>query len=304
MTNRSLIVLIASTLTLFGCTSRTPEMQLVADVAEAMGGSRGVLGAETLVLQGTSGRQYRLGQNRDPDDNLPYWEIDEYRREIDLQTGRWRLTLTRTSAFSTGYPVLREEQVLGMDGNVAYDVGPDGTARRVDGAVARARAAEFYHYPVAIVQLTESEGATVSNLRQEDGQDVVDVTSADGEIYTLYVDPDTKHPSKIVSRADHPNLGDVLLTTEFDDYQETGGLGGFEARLTVPRRITARVDEWPIWELRVAIDMNQDLGDLSAPEDARSAAEPEFQANVQVVRGGQRGLAFERPVPPQRACRV
>ena len=92
MTNRSLIVLIASTLTLFGCTSRTQEMQLVADVAEAMGGSRGVLGAETLVLQGTSGRQYRLGQNRDPDDNLPYWEIDEYRREIDLQTGRWRLT--------------------------------------------------------------------------------------------------------------------------------------------------------------------------------------------------------------------
>ena len=92
MTNRSLIVLIATTLTVFGCTRRSPEMQLVEDVAEAMGGSRGVLGAENLAFQGTSGRQYRLGQNRNPDANLPYWEIDEYRREIDLQTGRWRST--------------------------------------------------------------------------------------------------------------------------------------------------------------------------------------------------------------------
>ena len=60
-------------------------------------------------------------------------------------------------------------------------------------------------------------------------------------------------------------------------------MAGFQARLTLPRRITARVDEWPTWDLRVGIDVNQDLGDLSAPEAARSAAEPEFQANVQVV---------------------
>ena len=282
MMNRSLTIFIASALALFGC-QRPPEMQIIEDVAEAMGGRRSVLRAENLVFQGTSGRQYRLGQNRDPNDDLPYWEIDEYRREIDLQTGRWRLTQTRTSAFLTGNPVLRQEQVLGLDGNVAYDGRSDGTARRVGEAVARARAAEFYHYPVALVQLAESEGATVSNLRQEDGQDVVDVTSPDGETYTLYVDPETKYPSKIVSSSDHPNLGDVTLTTEFDDYQATGGLGGFQARLTLPRRITARLDEWPTWDLRVAIDVNQDLGNLSAPEAVRSAAEPEFQANVQVV---------------------
>ena len=282
MMNRSLTIFIASALALFGC-QRPPEMQIIEDVAEAMGGRRSVLRAENLVFQGTSGRQYRLGQNRDPNDDLPYWEIDEYRREIDLQTGRWRLTQTRTSAFLTGNPVLRQEQVLGLDGNVAYDGRSDGTARRVGEAVARARAAEFYHYPVALVQLAESEGATASNLRQEDGQDVVDVTSPDGETYTLYVDPETKYPSKIVSSSDHPNLGDVTLTTEFDDYQATGGLGGFQARLTLPRRITARLDEWPTWDLRVAIDVNQDLGNLSAPEAVRSAAEPEFQANVQVV---------------------
>ena len=46
----------------------------------------------------------------------------------------------------------------------------------------------------------------------------------------MYVDPETKHASKIVSNADHPNLGDVTLTTQFDDYQETGGLGTEMAR--------------------------------------------------------------------------
>ena len=283
MTHPSLTILIALTVTLGGCSQSTPEMQLIEDVAEALGGSRAVLGAENLLLQGTTGRQYRLGQNRDPNDDLPFWEIDEYRREIDLLTGQWRITHTRSSAFLTGNPVLRQEQVVGVDGNVAYNVGPDGTARRVGADVARARAAEFYHYPIALVQLAESEGTTVGNLRQEAGQDVVDVTSAGGELYTLHVDPETSHPSKIVSRGDHPHLGDVSLTTVFDDYQETGGLGGFQARLTLPRRITSMVDEWSTWELRVAIDVNQDLGDLSAPDEVQSAAEPAFQANVQVV---------------------
>ena len=70
MTNRLLIIFIAATLTLFGCTQRTPEMQIIEDVSEAMGGRRSVLRAENLVFQGTSGRQYRLGQNRDPNDDL------------------------------------------------------------------------------------------------------------------------------------------------------------------------------------------------------------------------------------------
>ena len=44
----------------------------------------------------------------------------------------------------------------------------------------------------------------------------------------MHIDPGTKYPSKIVSVGYHPSLGDVTLTTEFDDYWETGGLGGFQ----------------------------------------------------------------------------
>ena len=98
----------------------------------------------------------------------------------------------------------------------------------------------------------------------------------------MHIDPGTKYPSKIVSVGYHPSLGDVTLTTEFDDYWETGGLGGFQSRLTLPRRIASRMDEFPIWDLRVTNDVDQQIDDLSAPEEARLAPPPEFQANVQV----------------------
>ena len=281
MTRRWPTVLIASTLTLFGCTQRSPEMQVVHDAADAMGGADDIAEAQTLVLQG-SGRQYRLGQNYDPDDELPYWEVNEYERQVDLQGRQWRLTQLRTSAFLTGNPELRQEHVLGLDGSVAYNVDDDGTARRAPEQVARERIAEHFHHPVSLVQLALGDGSSVTNLRREDGQDVVDVTAAEGSRYMLYVDSETKYPSRIVSAGYNPNLGDVTLTTDFDDYRETGGLGGFQARLTLPGSIVSRVDQWPTWDLRVRSEFDQDIGDLSAPEHIRSGDPPAFQANVQV----------------------
>ena len=94
---------VVSTLTLFGCTPLSPEMQVIHEAGEAMGGVNNIEDAQTIVLQG-SGREYRLGQNKGPDDELPYWDSEDYVREIDLQNGRWRLSHRRTSAFLTGWP--------------------------------------------------------------------------------------------------------------------------------------------------------------------------------------------------------
>ncbi len=188
MTRHWLTVLVVSTLTLSGCTPLSPEMQVIHDAAEAMGGVDDIEDAQTIVLQG-SGREYRLGQNKDPDDELPYWESEDYVREIDLQNGRWRLTHRRTSAFLTGNPALQQEQILGLDGDVAYDVDGNGTARRAGEQVARERRAEYHHHPVSLVQLALAEGSVVGNLRQIGGDTVVDITSAAGDTYTMHIDP-------------------------------------------------------------------------------------------------------------------
>ena len=264
----------------------TPEMQLINDAAEAMGGEDTIAETETLLLEG-DGRQYRLGQNFDPDDPLPYFELHTYRREIDLVNDQWRVIQTRTPMYlMTGNPVLREEQTLGIDGDTAYTISDDGTVRRDTAQTARDRQVDHYHHPVTLLRLALAEGSTAGNLRQEDGMDAVDITSAAGETYTMYVDPVTKYPIRIVSTGSNTTLGDVTLTTRFEDYWETGGLGGFGGRLTLPRTIVAATDEFTTWELRVETNADPDLGDLDAPEEARSAAPPEFRADVQVEEVG------------------
>ena len=278
-------MLICWTFVAYGCTQRTPEMQLIYDVGEAMGGEDNIAETETLLLEG-DGRQYRLGQNNDPSDTLPYWELDEYQREYDLVNDRWRVVQRRTSGYLTGNPVIQQEQTVGVDGDIGYDVSEDGTVGRAAAATAADRRADYYHHPIPLIQLALTEGSVVGNLRQEGGQDVVDITAASGETYTMYVDPTTKYASRIVSQGFHGVLGDVTLTTRFEDYAETGGFGGFEARLTLPRGITAMTEDFRTWELRVENVTDRDLGDLSAPEEARSAPAPEFMAEVQVEEVG------------------
>ena len=281
MTTKCLTVVIVATMSLGACTQRTPEEQLIHDAGEALGGADNIFETATLLLEG-KGTQYRLGQNMTVDGDLPYWEVDEYRREIDLTDQRWRVTQKRTSTFLTGNPVLRQEQISGVDGDVAYEVSGDGTVSRLAAQVAADRMGEHFHHPATLIRLAMTEGSTLGNMRQADGQDAIDITSASGKTYTMYVSPETRYPTRIESMGYDANLGDVTLATAFDDYWETGGLGGFQARLTMPREITTTLDDFTTWHLRVTTSVDQELPDVGAPEAARSALPSDFQANVQV----------------------
>ena len=129
MTRGITLFVIALSVSLYGCTPLTPEMQLIYDAGEVMGGANRIAETGTLLLEG-EGRQFRLGQNLNPNDALPYWVVDEYRRDVDLANARWRVIQTRSSAFLTGNPVLRQEQTFGVDGDVAYEISEDRTVRR------------------------------------------------------------------------------------------------------------------------------------------------------------------------------
>ena len=282
MTMRLMSCLVASAVLLSGCGPASPEMQVIEDVAEALGGMRAVQNAKTVVIQGR-GTNFRLGENEDPDASLPEWKVSGFTREIDLVNGRWRQEQLRTSNFFTGNPVVDQRQIIAVDGDVAFDISEDGTARRASSQVARDRQAELYHYPVSLIQAATAEGATVSNLLQEDGQDVVDITTAEGDQFTLFVDSETNFPARIVSTSYNSNLGDVTLETAFDAYAESGGLGGFQARLTLPRRIRWSVDRFQTAEIIASnTSINGELGDLAAPQEVRSAEAPMLSASVTV----------------------
>ena len=285
MTRKCLALILCLVPAVYGCAPPPPEMQLIIDAAEAMGGERPISELESLLIEG-DGRLYRLGQNTSPANPLPYFSIDSYVREIDLVNNNWRVVERRTSSYLTGNPINGREQTTGSDGDVAYNITEDGAVSRASAKVALERQVDLYDHPAALIKLALTEGTVVGNLRQEDGQDVVDITAPGGQTYTMYVDSTTKFPTTIATTGYDTVLGDVTRATHFEDYFETGGFGGFAARLTLPRGIGSSIDDFTIWELRVDSATNRELDDLSAPGEAQSAPVPEFRADVQVEEVG------------------
>ena len=273
--------LVVSSVLVVGCGgAATPELQLVEDTAEAMGGLRAVRETTTLVLEG-QGQTYRLGQNKSPRSDLPHYEVENYRLQVDFANKRWRLGQDRTSTFLTGSPVYGERHIFGLDGDVAYDEQGGRTVRASE-RVAADRWAAMYHTPLGIVLLALDETSSVSNLREEEGQQVVDIAAADGTQFTLFVDGETGLPSKVMSSMSHATLGDVASETRFEDYGESGGLGGFQIRLTLPRTYTTNLDGFQVSTYRVSSNPDGQIDDLAAPADVRSAAAARATATVEV----------------------
>ncbi len=288
-------LLIVSCVLFVGCGPATPELGLLEEAAEAMGSLRAVSETTGVILEG-SGQTYRLGQNQTPRGDLPYYEIENYRLAIDFANERWQLRQDRTTTFFTGNPLYGVRQTFGLDGEVAYDEGDEGFVQASD-RVASQRRAELYHNPLGIILLGLDETSTASNLRDEGGDHVVDIAAADGAQFTLYVDADTLHPSRVVSARYHPMLGDVSYETIFEDYAESGGLGGFQARLTLPRQYTINLGEETIAEYRVSTDTQTAVGDLSvsaaAPPSDEIVVESEEVANgVWHLTGGSHHSAL------------
>lgn len=260
-----LTVVVALAAAVYGCSQASPEMQAVNDAADAMGGVEAIQGVTALAVEG-SGSSYRLGQNVNPDADLPTSEVQSYTWEVDLVNHR-----ARTETTAANFLGNMVTQVAALDGSVAFTVGGNGAAQRAGGMAVKDSAAEYYHHPVTLLQAALSEDAammaTVSNFRQDMGHDMVDVTTADGVALTLHLDSDTHLPLAISSMSDNANLGDVTITTSFGDYREVDGL-------QLPGTISRKMDEFPALDLTVTNALNGSIGDLAAPSDVASASEP------------------------------
>jgi glyoxylase-like metal-dependent hydrolase (beta-lactamase superfamily II) len=244
----------------------TPEQQIVNDAAEALGGADRVRAVQTLVLRG-AGTQYNLGQDVAPGASGQTFAVTDYTRAIDVARGRARTELTRQPDFAFFQGPAPQRQVTGIDGDVAYNVAPNGTATRAPGAATNDRRVELLHHPITAVQAALAEGAALANARTEDGQSLVDISTG-GQTITLVIDATTKLPSVVSHRADNVNLGDVVISTSFADYEDVNGL-------QLPARLTSRIDDFTMAEYRLSDQaVDGDAGELVAPEAARNAAAP------------------------------
>ena len=248
------------------CAQVSPEIQAVNDAAAALGGKDRIQAVKTLVIEG-EGPAPNVGQNRMPDGELPVWKVTDFTQTIDLPNGRTRTRQVRTAQFQfAGATVQRQDQ--GLDGDVAYNVGPNGTMTRAGEQAARDRRIDMLRHPVTLVRAALDPAAKVGNLRQEGNARLVDITTAKGDTLTLAVDNTTRLPSSVTSMSANANMGDVAIATTFSGYEDVSGL-------KLPKRLTTTIDKYPQFDLQVSKNtVDVDAGDLAAPDVVKAASAP------------------------------
>jgi hypothetical protein len=264
------------------CTRLAPEKQAIEDAATALGGRARVLSAKTLTIQG-SGSSPNLGQNTTPDDELPVWKVSEFRRTFDLTNGRVRTRQVRMAQFQFAGPTTQRLD-QGLDGDVAFNVDEGGKQSRAGDAAARERRIETLHHPLTFLRAALDPAATVSNLRQQGTEELVDVTTARGDVATLVISASTKLPARVTTMSDNANLGDVAITTTFTEYQEVNGL-------KLPRRLTTTIDKYPQFDLEVSNNtVDAPAAGLEASPEVRAAQPPPPAAIVVTAEPVAKGI--------------
>jgi len=261
MMTRHLFPALILTLALAGCSRLTPEQQFINDATAALGGRSRIDAVKTLTIEGT-GVNYNLGQDMKPDAATQTFEVTGYKRQIDIANGRQRVEQTRTPKFAYFQGPQPQTQIQSLDGPIAFNLNAAGAAARLGPAAEVDRRLDLFHHPVALLRSAISPSATVANVRLAGPVRQADITTATGEVLTLSLDAGGL-PLSISSKTYHANLGDVVITTTFGDYQDVNGL-------KLPARSARKVDDFTIWELRASRQqVDAEIGDLAAPAAAR-----------------------------------
>ena len=274
----ALIAILAS-----ACAPPTPEQQVIDDAVEAMGGAGRIRDVKALTIHGT-GTAPNVGQNRTPDDELPVWRINEYTRRIDLVNSRTRVQQVREAQFLFAGDLV-QRQTQGLDGDAAYNIGANGMISRAGAAAARDRRTELLHHPVPFLRAIVDVDLTLSNLRAKAGERLVDIVMPGGDTtMTLGIDAVTHLPTRVISMAANPNMGDVAIETRFSDYEDAGGL-------KLPRRLTTKMDYYLQLDLQVAnTAIDGDMADLAIPAELKQAKPPEPPPVVVTVEPVAKGI--------------
>ena len=144
---------------------------------------------------------------------------------------------------------------------------PTGNATQNPAPVVQDRKRDFYHHPLSIVRAAFDTTTKLSNARTTGNERLVDFTTADGVTGTLAIDS-TGLPRYVATKAYHPNLGDVVYTTSFADYQDVNGL-------KLPAQISTKIDDFTLVETRASKQsLDGEVGDLTVPTAAAAAPAP------------------------------
>ena len=260
------VLMTALAISLAGCGApTTPEQQFLNDAMTALGGRSRIETVKTLTIEG-EGVNYNLGQDMKPEASTQQFAVSSYKRQIDIVNGRQRVEQIRTPKFLYFQGPQPQTQILALDGEVAFNVSPKGEATRATVLAETDRRHDLYHHPLQLLRSTLDPKTTIAGIRGTGNARQADIKTAAGPVLTLTLDA-AGVPLSISSKAYHANLGDVVMTTTFGDWQDVSGF-------KLPGRFTTKVDDFTTSEIsatRQTVDV--EMADLAAPA-AVTAARP------------------------------
>ena len=256
-TTRLRFIVIA--LALVSCGRATPEQSPIEAAATALGGAEGIRALEGFAFHGTGAVSDAAGA---PDAAGPVWTIAEYVRTVDLVNVRSQVRQVRVAEGpATGERVRRLTE--GVDGDIAWDITPDGRPARASAAAARVRRVDRLHHPITIVREALEPMARVSNVRTEGAEELMDVTTRLGELVTLAIDRTTHLPARVISVTADSSAGDGRRVTTFADYNDVGDL-------KMPYRLLTTTANGVRLDLQVSdYFVERAIAGLAAPESVK-----------------------------------
>ena len=277
MRNISFILIAAAGLIVAGrsVSGQSSGADLVARAADALGGRAKILAIRTLTIEGYGQLAYQNGGGNitsSPDAPQKWMDVNNYVRIVDLQNWRTRVTQTQVNdfVFAAARNMRGVTSTQGLDGDVAYNIGPDLGAGRVAAAAVRARRMEMLAHPVAIVRAALDPKARLGNARTSGSVQVIDMTVPQGDTLTLAVDTSTNLPAWVSWVGPDGNLGDVTYRASFTGYEPVSGV-------LMPTGFNTTIDfrgivQQKLYVDRQAIDASSD--DLAAPAAVRTIPAP------------------------------
>jgi glyoxylase-like metal-dependent hydrolase (beta-lactamase superfamily II) len=239
----------------------------------AMGGKDRILAVRTLVLEGT-GTQLNFGQNLTPTAETQF-EMTAYRAAFDYANRRHLVDITREPRFVTGNTAAQRIR-LGLDGDVAYGILPNGNMTRANAQATIDRARDRVMTPIGFIQAAYAPG---TELSEEAAGSLRRVRiNVGGEKYAMYVDPRTNLPTALEKIIYQPMLGDVNWQHDLSDWQDAGGI-------RMPMRVTQRYERlFTIADVKLtAARVDADVGSIVATDSIRGVAVQAGQPAAPVV---------------------
>lgn len=259
--------------------------------ANALGGEETIKNLQTLKLYGYAQYAYMwAGGNISSSPDAPQKLIaaNELQRVWDFQNDAFQMKERRNMLFpfaaKFGHSYFPLNQIL--IGDIAYNKLPDGTLTRVgefledpltvDGRIIR----KLWSLtnPVTMLNALLNGRAKSSNLRTENGLDIMDIFVDENVELVFAINNETKIPQYVEWYTSQTNLGEITFTTTFTGYMPFDGI-------KLPMGYNTKMDFRDTMYFRMYVDgykVNENVESMEAPQNIIDQIVPNEQPIVPI----------------------